>query len=115
MKFLADENIEGEIVFALRECGYSVADVREISPGIDDLGVLRLATELGAILLTSDKDFGDLVYRNRSVSSGIILLRLGKLSAREKIEILLEILVERETEMKDSFTVITSAGVRIRQ
>ena len=115
MKILADENIEIEIVVALRQAGHAVSDIKEISPGVEDPNVLEIATNLDAILLTNDKDFGELVYRDKLVSNGVILLRFGKLDIDQRIDLLLGILIERESEMSRAFTVITTAGVRVRK
>jgi len=115
MKILADENIEGEIVSALRDAGHSVSDIKETSPGIEDADVLTLATDSESILLTNDKDFGDLVYRDGRVSKGVILLRFGKLEIAERIDLLLRVIEEREAEFHDAFTVITATGVRIKK
>lgn len=52
MKILADENLEGEIVTALRDAGHFVSDIKEMTPGVDDSAVLRLSNETGAILIT---------------------------------------------------------------
>lgn len=115
MRILADENIEGEIVAALRQSGHAVTDIKEISPGAEDPNVLEIATDLDSILLTNDKDFGELIYRDRLISNGVILLRFGKLEIAEKLELLLGVLEERENEMNGAFTVITTTGVRIRK
>lgn len=115
MKILADENIEGEIVAALREAGHSVSDIKEISPGVEDHNILEIAKNLDSILLTNDKDFGELIYRDSLESNGVILLRFGKLEINEKIELLLGVLEERESEIDGAFTVITTTGVRIRK
>jgi predicted nuclease of predicted toxin-antitoxin system len=115
MKLLADESVESEIVAALRSVGHEVADIKELSPGIDDARVLAFAKESGAILTTNDKDFGDLIYRDKFASKGVILLRFGKLEIVERIELLLRVLEERESELDGMFTVITAIGVRIRK
>ncbi len=60
MNFLADEGVEREIVDALRSQGHDVLYVAEMSPGINDGEVLDLANKASSILITSDKDFGDL-------------------------------------------------------
>ncbi len=115
MKILADESIESEIVAALRAAGQTVADIKETSPGIDDERVLSLAVDTESILLTNDKDFGDLIYRDRRYSKGVILLRFGKMVITKRIELLASVLEERESEMPGAFTVITATGVRIRK
>lgn len=115
MKLLADENIESEIVAALRHAGHTVSDIKETAPGIDDTEVLTMASNSESILITNDKDFGELIYRDRLVSKGVILLRFGKFEINERIEILLRVLEERSSDMGEAFTVITSTGVRIRK
>ena len=115
MKLLVDENIESEIVGALREARHTVSDIKEISPGVEDHNVLEIATDLDSILITNDKDFGELVYRDKLVSNGVILLRFGKLEIAERIELLLGVLEERESELAEAFAVITTTGIRIRK
>lgn len=62
-------------MFALRAFGHYVVFIAEISPGIEDMEVLEIARKEQALLLTSDKDFGELVFRNRETHSGILLIR----------------------------------------
>ena len=61
MNLLADENVDAPIVAALRAAGHRVRYVLELDPGIDDPRVLALANADQTLLLTSDKDFGELV------------------------------------------------------
>ena len=58
--------------------------VAEVDPGIDDEVVMQRANEANALLLTSDSDFGDLVFRQRKLSVGVILVRLWGLSPESK-------------------------------
>jgi predicted nuclease of predicted toxin-antitoxin system len=74
MKFLADENMDVAIVERLRQDGHQVWYVVEMEPGIPDDEVLALANREGAILITADKDFGELVFRLRYLATGIILI-----------------------------------------
>ncbi len=115
MRFLADENIENEIVESLRIAGHDVLDLKEISPGIGDLEVLALATETRTVIITNDKDFGELVFRDQKLAGGIILLRLGIMSSEEKAERLRESIRIHSAEMISAFTVITPDGIRIRR
>lgn len=115
MKFLADENIESELVSALRELSFDISDIKEISPGISDEDVLSLAKNMSAILITNDKDFGELVFRERLISQGIILLRLGSLHVTDKRERLLAVLNNYSRELIDAFVVISVNAVRIRK
>jgi predicted nuclease of predicted toxin-antitoxin system len=63
VNFLADENIDQPIVERLRQENHQVWYIAEIAPNISDDIVLKLALDEKAILLTSDKDFGELVFR----------------------------------------------------
>jgi len=114
MRLLADENIEAEIILALRHDGFDVTSVREISPGIDDESVLKLANEVEAVLITNDKDFGELVYRDRLWARGIILLRFETLVMPIRIERIKEVLKDRIGDLENSFTTISDGAVRIR-
>jgi len=115
MKILADENIEAEIVAGLRNAGHSVIDIKETTPGIEDSEVLKIALEVDAILLTNDKDFGELVYREGHYSKGVILIRLGKLRTVEKQELVLTVIAEHEADLSKAFTIVSQSGLRIRK
>ncbi len=83
MIFRADESIDRQIVEAVRRNGYEVVSVAENSPEIPDTQVLSAANEAHAVLLTADKDFGELVFRQRMTHSGVVLAgREPELKAR---------------------------------
>ena len=115
MNFLADESIEGEIVARLRQEGYSVLYVAEMSPGISDDEVLDLANQSGSLLLTGDKDFGELVYRQHRLTSGVILVRLEGLPPLTKAGIVAAMIGKHQSELNQSFAVITPGITRIRR
>jgi predicted nuclease of predicted toxin-antitoxin system len=62
MKILAAENISKLLVERLRQEGHQVQYIAEIARGCNDPTVLELANRQGALLLTDDKDFGELVF-----------------------------------------------------
>jgi predicted nuclease of predicted toxin-antitoxin system len=64
-------------LWRLRAEGHDVQYVAELATGISDDAVLRLSNEADRLLLTADKDFGALVFRQRRLSSGVILIRLA--------------------------------------
>ena len=77
MRFLADENIPGRLVETLRRAGHDVAWTRMDRPGADDRVVLARAVAERRIVITFDKDFGELAARSGlSAPSGVILIRL---------------------------------------
>jgi len=114
VKFLADESVDQQIVDRLRQDGHSVWYVAEMEPGISDDEVLNLANQEMAILLTADKDFGELVFRQRRISAGVILLRLAGLSQESKREAVASVIREHADELQQAFAVITPGVVRIR-
>jgi len=77
MKFLADVNIDRRIIDRLRADGHDVLWVAEINRELDDIALLRLAWQEGAIILTNDKDFQRHILREKHQSYGLIWLRLG--------------------------------------
>lgn len=115
MKFLADENVDQQIVASLRSSGHDVVYIAELDPGITDEQVLALANGQGCLLITEDKDFGELVFRMRRQSHGIILLRLAGKPSPEKSAIATWVVTAHGPELQQSFTVVTGNGVRIRR
>ena len=114
MKFLADESVDQQIVDRLRQEGHTVLYVAEMEPGISDDEVLNLANQETAILLTADKDFGELIFRQGRVSAGVILLRLAGLSQESKREAIASVIRDHADELQQAFAVITPGVVRIR-
>ena len=80
MTFLADEGVDRQIVERLRLDGHEVSYVAEMAPGIMDEVVLRESRDSSSVLITADKDFGELVFRQRQASTGVLLVRLWVLS-----------------------------------
>ena len=115
MNILADENIDAPIVKLLRHSLHQVWYVAEMAPGIDDNEVLRIANRHKAVLLTADKDFGELVYRRKRLSYGIVLIRLAGLTPAEKAIIVDNAFDRHGSDMMSAFTVITSKTIRIRR
>ena len=115
MKFLADENVDKPIVEKLRKNGHVVHYVTEMEPSISDDEVIKLANQESALLLTEDKDFGELIYRQGRIFSGVVLIRLSGLSLRHKVEVVAMAVQEHADELVRNFTVIAPSGVRIRK
>lgn len=114
MNLLADESVDRPIVEQLRKDGHDVLYISEMEPSIRDEVVLQRANEHQALLVTADKDFGELVYRQGFVHLGVILIRLTGLSPQTKAQIVSNVIGERAVEMPDAFTVISPGLVRIR-
>ena len=80
MKIVADESLDGRIIDGLRLADHDVLAFAEASPGAADEEVLASADSEGVLLLTVDKDFGELVYRRQLAHCGVMLLRQAGLS-----------------------------------
>ena len=112
--FVADENFDFSIVKELREKGHSVFTIAESFPSIPDPQVLQIAIDRQAILLTEDKDFGELVHRLRMPHCGILLVRLLKTSSLEKSFRVCQVIERWGNELLNSFSVLSSDQLRIR-
>jgi predicted nuclease of predicted toxin-antitoxin system len=112
---LADENIDRQIVQVLRAAGHQVVAVAEMSPGNSDPVVLSSANQNASILLTADKDFGELVFRQRQLFAGIVLIRLAGQPPDVKATTVGFVVKEHGEELPGSFTVITPHNIRIRR
>lgn len=115
MIFVADENIDAVIVARLRQEGHSVSYVAESDPGITDAEVLGSVPAAEAILLTADKDFGELIFRQRKTVAGVLLVRLAGLSAGKKADIVTEALRVHAKDIAMAFAVLTPGALRIRR
>jgi predicted nuclease of predicted toxin-antitoxin system len=87
----------------------------ETSPGIPDAQVLSRASEAGAVLLTADKDFGELVFRQHRVHSGVALIRLAGHAPETKADIVVAAIKAHADELESGFWVVTSKAVRVRR
>lgn len=115
MNLLADESVDRQIVDRLRRDGHNVLYVAEMDPGISDDSVLDLANKEVSLLLTADKDFGDLVFRQRLLMQGIVLIRLAGLTPSHKAEIVSTTIDQHSSELQRAFSVISPGAIRIRQ
>ncbi len=115
MKLVADESVDFPIIGALRADGHDVVAVVELAPGISDEKVLELANQRQALLLTGDKDFGELVYRLQRAHWGVVLIRLAGIAPHEKALLVARVFQVRGSELPDAFSVITRTSVRIRK
>jgi predicted nuclease of predicted toxin-antitoxin system len=114
MKLLADENIDFSVILRLREAGHEVIAVAELAPGIPDEEVMDRANAQAAMLLTEDKDFGELAFRQFLIHHGV-LIRLAGLPSSAKADLLINFLETHGEELLDSFVVVSPGMVRIRR
>lgn len=115
MNLLADEGVDKPIVDALRNKGFDVVYILETNRGADDDVILEMANADKRLLLTQDKDFGELVFRLKNVHHGVILIRLEGYTAASKANIVMNMLLKYQNELIRSFTVIQPNAIRIRK
>lgn len=112
MKFLADVNIEKRIVVFLRGAGYDVLWLPDYDCHLDDESLLQLACSENRIIVTNDKDFGELTFFQRKPSAGIILFRINEQNVRIKITILKNMLLKYPEKFCNHFVVIARKRIR---
>jgi len=113
MLFLANENFPGDAVVSLRMHGNDVAWVREDSPGLSDIEVLKRAQDEDRILITFDKDFGELAFRyGLPASCGIILFRISAPSS-EYVARLAVAAFQQRKDWPGHFSVIEDDRIRM--
>jgi predicted nuclease of predicted toxin-antitoxin system len=114
LRLLANENFPGPVLRELRRRGHDVVSVKETMRGSEDRAVLARAQEESRLVVTFDKDFGELAYRfGLPASSGVILFRLSgsnsEIDNRRAIAAL-----ETEIEWSGSFSVVMDDRIRVR-
>ncbi|MHA6724101.1 DUF5615 family PIN-like protein [Sphingomonas sp. RS2018] len=113
MRLLADENQHPAVVARLRAAGYAVEFVRETSPGTQDVDILAGADIGTLVLITYDRDFGDLIFnRGLPPPAAILYTRLSRADP-EFVAVRLLALLEAGVAA-DHMTTITKDGVRRR-
>jgi predicted nuclease of predicted toxin-antitoxin system len=115
VRLVADESVDKQIVDRLPSLGHEILYIAEFDPGIDDDTVLRHSHESGALLLTSDKDFGELVFRQGRQHSGILLVRLAGISPDRNAEIVAAAFELYGERLQGKFSVASERSLRTRR
>jgi len=114
VRFLADENIERPVIEFLRSKGHDVLAIAEDYTGAVDEDVLKIANGERRVLVTNDKDFGELVFLQKRISPGILLIRSSIEDSEAKIRLLKEVLQVAAEKISGNFVVVTEGGYRLR-
>lgn len=115
MTLMADESVDYRIVTFLREQAFIVTAIIDNDASISDLEVLQKANEAKVLLITEDKDFGELVFRLKRKHPGILLLRFFNLDIQIQNEKILEALNTHIKQLLNNFSTLTEKRLRIRQ
>jgi hypothetical protein len=113
VRILADESTDFLYVRRLREVGHDVTAIAEVSSGLEDRAVAQQAATLGCLLLTEDKDFGQLVHAQGRGAVGVILLRYPAAARHHMAAALTELLERRGQNLVGCFVVLQPGRVRI--
>ncbi len=113
-KFIVDAGVGKTIEDWLSNEGYEVFAIRTINAEMEDLDIIKMANEMDAIIITMDKDFGELVFKSKQDHSGILLLRLDDAVAEEKLAAIQNILPSHLLKIQSKFSVYQNGKLRIR-
>jgi predicted nuclease of predicted toxin-antitoxin system len=115
MRFVVDESTGQSVVDELRRLGHDVFSIQEIFPGLDDPPILDIAVKEDRIVVTNDKDFGELVYRSGLPHVGILLFRLQDESAANRVRMMRKVLWACSDKLSNNFVVASESKIRIRK
>lgn len=113
MRFLVDECTGTSVADWLKSEKHEVFSVFEQWRGVSDDEIIEKCQNEDYILITSDKDFGEMVFRNQKVHNGIILLRCEPNIFKKRIEVLKKLIQNYSHSLQNNFVVVTNDKVRI--
>jgi len=112
IKFIADVNVEKAIVDYLSDNGYDVKWVPDFNCEIVDEDLLEIANKEKRILITNDKDFGELIFLQKKLSTGIILIRIKGQKADDKVRLIKKLLQTYSDKLSRHFVVLMKKKFR---
>lgn len=116
VKLLANENFPISSVILLRSLGYDITSIGEDHSGVSDEYVMNLAAAEQRIILTFDRDYGELIFKhNHKPQKGVVFLRLEKYEPGEPGSIVHKLFQEYQVEIDRTLTVFDGFLVRQRK
>lgn len=115
LKFLVDESTGKNVADAISEDGYDAKFVGDFMKGSKDSDIFRFAVKENRIIITNDKDFGEMVYRILGIKTGLILLRLNNDNSKTRTDVLRKIIGNYGEKLEGSLVVASENKVRIRR
>ncbi len=113
LKFLIDVGVGKKTEDWLKENGYDIRTVRNINPRARDIEILQIAASESRMVITMDKDFGELVHKFGIGHAGVLILRLEDANGDRKAEIVRKIMHEHYDKIKNKFCVFQNGRLRI--
>lgn len=114
MRFLADENVSGLVIARLRGEGHDVMSIAETRPGTADDEILNAGEADARILITEDRDFGEMVIRQRLGVRGVILLELDRLTNATEAETVADVVSAHRERLVGNLVVVEPGRIRVR-
>ncbi len=116
MQFLANENFPIPSVKLLREAGYDVKSIAQDFQGISDPEVIQIAQKENRIILTFDKDYGELLFKNTTIKPpAVVFFRFKGMEPVYAGSLLKSVLESQNFELNNCFTVIDENNIRQRK
>ena len=113
MRFLVDDCTGSTVAEYLKQKGYEVISVFDDFRGATDDFLLEKCYSENYILITSDKDFGEMVFRLNQNHKGVILIRCSPNNFQARIEVLSKLLQNYLHQIDNNFVVVTNTKVRV--
>ena len=113
-KLLIDVGVGKKVEEWMKTLQYDTKTIRDIDPRMPDIEILKIAAAEKRLLITMDKDFGELVYKSGWSYSGVLLLRLEDENTAEKIKVLETILNNYASKISNKFSVYKKNKLRIK-
>ncbi len=112
MRFLVDECTGSKVAEWLRDANYEVFSVFDQARGMTDNDILAKAFTENWILITNDKDFGEMVFRERRTHHGVVFMRLDDERATNKLEVLRRLLESYAEKLPEELSSLPKRIVR---
>ncbi len=112
LKFIADVNVEKTVVDFLRAEGCDVKWIPDFDCEMADESLLRLANKERRILITNDKDFGELTFLQKKLSVGLILIRVKGQKTNDKVKLMRKVLKDHRDKLSNHFVVVNRTKFR---
>ncbi|WP_281635725.1 DUF5615 family PIN-like protein [Flavobacterium marginilacus] len=113
MRFLIDECVGTSVSEYLKSNNHIVFSVFDEWRGATDEELLQKSILENYILITSDKDFGEMIFKSQKKHKGIILIRCQPNNFKQKIIVLTKLLANYADKLENNFVVVTNENVRI--
>jgi predicted nuclease of predicted toxin-antitoxin system len=113
-KFVIDVGVGRTIEEWLIANNFIVFSVTNLNPEMEDIHILDLANKEDAVIITMDKDFGELVFKNLLPHRGVLLLRLEDAISAEKLAVIETLIPHHILKIKNNFSVYQNGKFRNR-